>query len=73
MRQLHIEVPSSAADDAVRRARAHDGINLWHVATESEDDVALVVAHLPNDKVGPFIQSLEGVDDVRITLLPRGV
>jgi uncharacterized membrane protein len=28
---------------------------------------------LPNQQVGPFIQSLDGLDEVRITLIPRGV
>jgi uncharacterized membrane protein len=74
MRQLHIEVPPHAAAEAERKAQQHAGMNVWRVEASSDrKGAALLIAHLPNDEVGPFIQSLEDVDDVRITLLPRGV
>lgn len=74
MRQLFVEVPRNAAAEVARKAHDHDGINVWRVeATSERDDVVLLVVHLPNPKVGPFIQSLDGVDGVRITLVPRGV
>jgi uncharacterized hydrophobic protein (TIGR00271 family) len=71
MRQLHIEVPRGAADEAVQKARQRDGINVWRM--ETADDAALLIVHLPNDEVGPFVQSLDGIDGVRISFMPRGV
>lgn len=74
MRQIYVEVPLASADEAEDKAREHDGINVWRVEARAQrDDIALLVAHLPNQKVGPFIQSLDGIDGVRITLIPRGV
>lgn len=74
MRQLHIEVPPHAAAEAERKARQHSGMNIWRVPASSDrDGAALLIAHLPNNEVGPYLQSLGDIDDVRITLLPRGV
>ncbi len=74
MRQIYVEVPHDAADEAESKAHEHEGINVWRVeATSQRDDVALLVAHLPNKEVGPYIQSLDEIDGVRITLIPRGV
>jgi uncharacterized hydrophobic protein (TIGR00271 family) len=74
MRQLYIEVPPHAAVEAERKAQQHDGLNVWRVQASSDrDGTSLLIAHLPNNEVGPYIQSLEEIDGVRITLLPRGV
>lgn len=74
MRQLYVEVPHRAVAEVEGKAHGHEGINVWRVeATSERDDVALLVAHLPNQKVGPFIESLDEVEGVRITLIPRGV
>ena len=74
MRQLYIEVPPEAADEAVRKAHQRDGLNVWRLeATSDRDGTALLIVHLPNNQVGPYLQSLEAIDGVRITLLPRGV
>lgn len=74
MRQLYIEVPPHAAAEAERKAQQHEGLNVWRVEASSDrDGTTLLIAHLPNNEVGPYIQSLEEIDGVRITLLPRGV
>ncbi len=47
---------------------------MWRLETTSDHGGAtLLVVSLPNQQVGPFIQSLDGLDEVRITLIPRGV
>lgn len=74
MRQLYVEVPQHAADQAEQQAYEHDGINIWRLPARTQrDDRTLLLVHLPNSQVGPYIQSLEEFDDVHLTLIPRGV
>ena len=74
MRQLFVEVPRDAAAETEDKAREHQGTSVWRLETTSDHgDATLLIASLPNQEVGPFIQSLDDVDGVRITLIPRGV
>jgi uncharacterized hydrophobic protein (TIGR00271 family) len=56
-------------------AYRHDGVNLVQIEGSGRDgDPAdIVIAHLPNAEVGPFIASVEDVPELTINLLPIGV
>jgi uncharacterized hydrophobic protein (TIGR00271 family) len=74
VRQLHVATAESKAPDVIRLAQEHNGANVWRLPAEGEDTDALVVAHLPNRAVGPFIEAVTDLDErAHITLIPRGV
>ena len=78
MRQLLIFVPRRDGPRVAEAAADREGMNVWRLAahsrTEDGDEAELVVAHLPNRQVGPFLRWLgEALPEATFTLLPRGV
>lgn len=61
--------------DIVGAARRHNGVNLSLVEGSGPDGTPadIIIAHLPNARVGPFIESIESYPDARISLMPSGV
>lgn len=69
-----VEVPRDRAARAVDIARRHDAVNISRLDGSDADGraVALVIAHVSNDALGPLVSELEDVDDLRVSLLPVG-
>ena len=74
MRQLIIQVPRDCGKEVFDLATTHQGVNLSQVeAISGEDAIALVTVHLPNRAVEEFLEQIQDLPDVHITLLPSGV
>lgn len=75
MRRLELQAPRGKGDTLLRLARKHGAVNVS--LTEARDDEGahdLVVVHVPNRRVGGFVDAAEdAVDGLRLTLEPRGV
>ncbi|MDX2232230.1 MAG: DUF389 domain-containing protein [Leptolyngbyaceae cyanobacterium bins.349] len=74
MRQLIIQVPRGCGQKVFDLATTHQGVNLSQVEARSgEEAIALVTVHLPNGAVEAFLEQIQDLPDVHITLLPTGV
>ena len=70
MRQLLIKVPRGRGADVLREAESFDALN---TARLEADDGDLVLLHLSNGEVTPFLQRLEPIPDLHASFFPRGV
>ncbi|BAY65634.1 hypothetical protein NIES22_57410 [Calothrix brevissima NIES-22] len=74
MRQLIIQVPHGCGQQVLDIAESHNGTNLSQIEAKSSDEaIDLVIVHLSNHKVGQFIEELQDLPKVHITLIPTGV
>lgn len=74
MRQLIVQVPRGCGKEVLDIAKACDGENLAQLeATGTEKPLDVVIVHIPNQKVEEFLDKLESLPDLHITLNPRGV
>lgn len=74
MRQLIIQVPRDCGKKVFDLATTHQGVNLSQTeAMSGEDAVDLVTVHLPNRAVEEFLEQIQDLPNVHITLLPSGV
>ncbi|MGB5961162.1 MAG: DUF389 domain-containing protein [Coleofasciculaceae cyanobacterium] len=74
MRQLIVQVPRGCGKEVLDIAKACDGENLAQLeATGTEKPLDVVIVHIPNQKVEEFLDKLEALPDLHITLNPRGV
>ena len=74
MRQLTVRVPRGCGAEVLDIARGHGGANLAGMEAAAEGKpFDLVVAHVPNARVGPLLDALQGLPDLHVTLLPQGV
>jgi uncharacterized hydrophobic protein (TIGR00271 family) len=74
MRQLIIQVPRSCGKKVFDLATTHQGVNLSQVeAIAGKDAIDLVTVYLPNRAVEEFLEQLQDLPKVHITLLPSGV
>jgi uncharacterized hydrophobic protein (TIGR00271 family) len=74
MRQLIVRVPRGQGAQVVALAQAHKGSNLSSFEGEAEEGACDVVfVHVPNAKVEALLDELEGIPDLHLTLIPRGV
>ncbi|MXQ11746.1 DUF389 domain-containing protein [Microvirga makkahensis] len=74
MRQMIVRVPRGQGGQVVSLARMHKGRNLSYFEAEAEEgpcDVVLV--HVPNTQVEALLDELDGIPDLHLTLIPRGV
>ena len=74
MRQLLIQVPSGKGDRVLEIAKDYGGVNLLLLEGVSDrGSVDAVTVHLDNYQVEPFLNELESIPQVHISLIPRGV
>lgn len=74
MRQLIIQAPRRCGQIVFDLAITHQGINLSQVeAISNENEIDLVTVYLPNRAVEEFLEKLQDIPNVHITLLPSGV
>lgn len=74
MRQLTVQVPQGNGDKVLQLAESLDGVNLSQVeAMAGETAIDLVTLYLPNQKVEAFLEQIQDLPNVHITLLPTGV
>ena len=75
MRQVIVQVPAEHGERVLELARRFDGINLSRLAATDGGgrELAVVLAHLSNASVGPFVDALEVVPEPRISMIPAGV
>ena len=74
MRQLLIQVPSGKGDRVLEIAKDYGGVNLLLLEGVSDrGSVDAVTVHLDNYQVEPFLNELESIPEVHISLIPRGV
>lgn len=74
MRQLMIQVPRGQGKAVIDIAQAHNGVNLAQFeANSSDESIDLVIVHISNSEVEEFLDKLQDISKVQITLIPRGV
>ncbi|BAY92716.1 MULTISPECIES: DUF389 domain-containing protein [unclassified Tolypothrix] len=74
MRQILIQVPHGCGKQVLNIAKSHNGTNLAQIEAKSSDEVIeLVMVNLSNHQVGQFIEELQDLPKVHITLIPTGV
>jgi uncharacterized hydrophobic protein (TIGR00341 family) len=74
MRQLLVQVPEHRGAKALEIASRYDAVNSVRVQAVGTDGPAdLVILHVSNNKVGPLIDDLGQIPDLKVTLIPRGV
>jgi uncharacterized hydrophobic protein (TIGR00271 family) len=74
MRQLIIQVPDGEGDQVLQIAERYKAVNVAEVAACGQDqDWDLVFVHLSNSRVGPFMNELQAMDDVHVTLSPHSI
>lgn len=74
MRQIIIQVQHGCGKQVLDLAESHNGTNLSQIEAKNSDAaIDLVIVHLSNHKVGQFIDELQDLPKVHITLLPTGV
>jgi uncharacterized hydrophobic protein (TIGR00271 family) len=73
MRQLLIQVPCGDGNTVLQKAKDCDATNLAQWQTTGENCRDLVLVHVSNQKVETLLHQLQGLSDLRVTLLPTGV
>jgi uncharacterized membrane protein len=74
MRQLIVEVPQGKGKKVSAIAQRYHAINLVQLnGTNAHDDPTdVIIVHLSNRRVEQFLQELQPMADVHISLIPRG-
>ena len=74
MRQLWIQVPRGRGQEVIDAAVRFEAVNLSRTEAESADrPIELVCAHVSNHNVGPLLDSLEAIPELRVSFAPQGV
>jgi uncharacterized hydrophobic protein (TIGR00271 family) len=75
MRLLIVQVPHGEGQAVLAAAQQHNGINSGAFDSTDLDGSATeqVITYLPNDQVGPFMDALTPLPQVRASLLPSGM
>lgn len=74
MRPLTVQVSSGKGKIILEKAKQLEGKNLALVkGSDGERDVDLIYGTFSNSKVGDFISEISEFDEIKITLIPRGV
>lgn len=74
MRQILVQVPQGYGNRVLEIAKACKGTNLAQMEASSlEETFDWVIVHLSNRQVESFLDQLEDLPDVQITLSPHGV
>ncbi|WP_159790757.1 DUF389 domain-containing protein [Sodalinema gerasimenkoae] len=74
MRQLQIRVPQGCGQQVVKIAQDYDASNLIQFeAKDPADPVDVVFLHVSNRRVEGLLEALESIENLAVTLIPRGV
>ncbi|MGH7998006.1 MAG: TIGR00341 family protein, partial [Brasilonema sp.] len=73
MRQLIIQVPRGNGEAIIEIAKSHNGTNLLWFEASANDPIDVAIVHVSNQKVGKFVDQLQDLPKVHITLIPTGV
>lgn len=74
MRQLIIQVPQGHGKAVLDIAHSHNGANLAQLAAKGSDEaIDVVIVHISNREVEGFLEQLQDLPKVHITLIPTGV
>jgi uncharacterized hydrophobic protein (TIGR00271 family) len=74
MRRLVVQVRRGEGERVMQLASEHEAANFTlQPATGSDGELDLVTAYLTNRSVGPFIDAISDIPEMRATLTPRGV
>ncbi|WP_414585718.1 DUF389 domain-containing protein [Scytonema sp. PCC 10023] len=74
MRQLIIQVPQGHGKAVLDIANSHNGANLAQLAAKGSDEaIDVVIVHVSNREVEGFLEQLQDLPKVHITLIPTGV
>ncbi len=74
MRQLQIRVPRGCGGDVVKIAQSYNAANLIQFeAKHPEGAVDVVFLHVSNRQVEELLDDLEGIENLAVTLIPRGM
>jgi len=74
MRQLIIQVPQGHGKAVLDIANSHNGANLAQLAAKGSDEaIDVVIVHISNREVEGFLEQLQDLPKVHITLIPTGV
>lgn len=74
MRQLIIQVPQGQGKAVLDIANSHKGANLAQLAAKGSDEaIDVVMVHISNREVEGFLEQLQDLPKVHITLIPTGV
>ncbi|WP_017314126.1 DUF389 domain-containing protein [Mastigocladopsis repens] len=74
MRQLIIQVPQGQGKVVLDIANSHKGANLAQLAAKGSDEaIDVVIVHISNREVEGFLEQLQDLPKVHITLIPTGV
>ncbi len=73
MRQLLIQVPRPCGQRVIEMAQACQGVNLAQIkATDPDGEIDLILVHISNSRVEPFLGKLEEIPDTQISFFPQG-
>ena len=74
MRQLIFQVPKGQGTNVLSAAKDHQAINLsYSEARNDQGPIDVVTVHISNSRVENLLKRLEEIDDLNVTLFPRGV
>ena len=74
MRQLTVRVPSGRGAEILDIACDHGGTSLSCIeAQDQSDKLDIVRIQVPNGRLEGLMEALDPVDDLHVTLLPRGI
>ena len=75
MRLLIVQVPRGEGSAVLTTVQQHNGVNSGAFDSTDLDGnpTEQVIVHLPNDQVGPFLNDLDAVSNLQVSLLPSGM
>jgi uncharacterized hydrophobic protein (TIGR00341 family) len=74
MRQLIFQVPRGQGNKVLAAAKAHHAINLSRSEAHNEQGpIDVVTVHISNSRVENLLRQLEEIQDLNVTLFPKGV
>jgi uncharacterized hydrophobic protein (TIGR00271 family) len=74
MRQLIIQVARGCVQEVIDIAKSCNGANLAQFeAKNASEPIDVVIVHVSNQKVGQFMEQLQDLPSLHITLIPTGV
>jgi uncharacterized membrane protein len=74
MRQIFMQATSGDGAQIVRRAADRGAKNIATVPANGDGrDCDLIILHLPNDEVEPFLDDIEGLGELEVSINPNGV
>jgi uncharacterized hydrophobic protein (TIGR00271 family) len=75
MRQVHVQVPAGYGEEILRLAAKHGGMlaHTYDARDADSERLEVILAHLPNRSLGSFIDAVDEIADVHMSVMPQGV